>query len=105
MTPAFIRAQKDGVTIAVSVQPGAKKSEWVGVLEDGTVKIKIKAPAQEGKANQELIRFLSESLGLRKSGVRIVSGETGRKKKILLSDIDPASLLSRLPAEIRAAAV
>ncbi len=67
--------------LTVKIQPNAKKSEIVGY--EGTVlKIKIKAPPVEGKANEELIRFLSKEWKIPKSAIRIAHGQNGKMKII-----------------------
>lgn len=72
--------------LKLRIIPNAKKSEIVGWLDEQTLKIKIHAPPVEGKANDELVRFLSKSWGIKKSEIRIVSGETGRDKVIEVPD-------------------
>ncbi len=67
--------------IKIKVQPGASKSEIVGMQGD-RLKIRIKAPPVEGKANEECIATLAKALGLRKRDVEIVSGEKGRDKTL-----------------------
>ena len=65
--------------INVRVKPNAKKSE---ILEEGdTLKIAVKAPAQDNKANLELIKFLSRKTGKK---VRLVSGATSKNKVVEL---------------------
>lgn len=71
--------------IKVRVIPRAKKTEIVGTLADGTLKIKLKAPPVDGKANEELVRFLGEGFDVAKSRIKIVRGEKGRNKLIEIS--------------------
>ncbi len=71
----------------VWVQPNAKKNEIVGVSE-GFLKIKVKAPPKEGKANRELINFLSDVLGVKTKDIEIVSGDKGRKKVLKIKAQD-----------------
>ncbi|MFN3385202.1 MAG: DUF167 domain-containing protein [Candidatus Thermochlorobacter sp.] len=67
-------------TLAVKVVPNAKKE---GVIEEnGRLKIYVHAPALDGKANKAVIEILSRHLGIKKSKVRIVRGETSREKVI-----------------------
>jgi uncharacterized protein (TIGR00251 family) len=66
----------------VKVIPKSSKTEFVGYLPDGTWKVKIAAAPEKGKANKELCSFLAERLGVAQSRVEIVSGETGRLKRI-----------------------
>ena len=72
--------------MAVHVQPGARVSEVLGEFGNA-LKIRLNAPAVDGKANEALIVFISEKLGLRQRDVRILRGNTSRQK---LLDIDTA---------------
>jgi len=66
----------------VRVRPSASETRVTGFLDDGTIKIDLKAPAEDGKANSELVRFIAEKHGVPKEGVRILSGQTSRKKLV-----------------------
>jgi uncharacterized protein (TIGR00251 family) len=68
-------------TLALHVQPGARRSEIVG-LHGGALKIKVAAPAVDNKANAALTEFLSETLGIPKSAVAISHGAAGRRKVV-----------------------
>jgi len=83
---------KSGAAISIRVTPRAKKNEIVDILADSTIKIKLAAPPVEGKANVELIKFLSKILGVKKSDLEIVAGKTGRDKLV--------SVLGHSPGEI-----
>ena len=72
--------------IRVKVIPKSSKTELAGYLPDGTWKIKIAAAPEKGKANRELVAFLSEHLGVAKSHIRIVSGETSHLKRIQVDE-------------------
>jgi uncharacterized protein len=56
-------------------------SELAGVA-DGRLRVRLKAPAHEGKANAELIRFVAEVLGVLRADVRLVNGAGGRRKTV-----------------------
>ncbi len=75
--------------IDVQITANASRSEIVGWL-GGRLKIKVKAPAVEGKANAELLRFLAERLEIRANQLRIVRGETARMKTIEIEGVDEA---------------
>jgi uncharacterized protein (TIGR00251 family) len=83
-----------GYIIAVHAQPGAKRSEISG-LHGGRLKVRIAAPPLEGRANEALIEFLAQRLGLPRSKLRVLKGLQGRAKLVEIadSDIDPARLL------------
>ena len=70
--------------LCIKVTPGSNKNEVTGILNDpqrGKIyKIKIKAPAEKGKANKELITFLSQKLSLPKDNIQIISGAAEQLK-------------------------
>jgi uncharacterized protein len=68
--------------INVSVTPGAAKSEVVGVMEDGTLKVRVTAPPEKGKANEQVREMLSEHFSVPKNCVEVVRGATSRRKQI-----------------------
>ncbi|HLE04119.1 MAG TPA: DUF167 domain-containing protein, partial [Anaerolineales bacterium] len=68
---------KVGAAITVRVTPRARKSEFAGIMEDGTLRIRIQEPPVGGKANRALIAFLAKVLGVRANRIEIVAGETG----------------------------
>ena len=84
LPPFAAKAEGEGWFLAVRVQPGAKKSEYVGVA-DNRLRIRLAAPAVENKANKALIAFIAQTLGLRSAKVRLISGETSRLKRVLIS--------------------
>jgi uncharacterized protein len=76
-----VRAARDGVTLAVWVTPGAARSECTGVA-DGRLRIRLAAPAREGRANEALVRFVAELLGVTRQQVTVIAGATGRRKLV-----------------------
>ena len=73
--------------IRVKVTPKSEKAELDGYLPDGTWKVKVAGAPEKGKANRALCEFLAEKLGVAKSRVRIVAGETSRIKRIHVDEI------------------
>ena len=69
------------VIFAVRVQPRASKDEIVGEMA-GAIKIRLQAPALEGRANEALIEFLARLLKTPKGAVRILNGERSRIKRV-----------------------
>jgi len=67
--------------IRVRVIPNASRNEVVGRI-GSTVRVKVAAPAIDGKANAELISFLAEFFDVRNRGVKIVRGQKGKEKTI-----------------------
>lgn len=83
----MLRANAAGVTLAVRALPGARKTACVGTFgegEEARLKIAVQAPRIEGRANEALIAFLAEMFGLRRSAVKLVSGNLSRSKVFLL---------------------
>ena len=61
MTRSWCAAIPGGVRLAVQIQPNAKKTEVVGVLDDA-LKIKLQAAPIEGKANEALVRWVASTV-------------------------------------------
>jgi len=78
---------KSGGALHVKVQAGAKKTEIAEILDDGTIKIRLTAPAVEGKANYALIEFLSKILKVKTSSIEIVGGSRSKDKLITVTNI------------------
>ena len=70
--------------LTIHITPNAKKTELLGeetnLFGEKYLKIKVAAPPVEGKANKELISFLSDHFKVPKSIIRILKGETSRTK-------------------------
>jgi uncharacterized protein (TIGR00251 family) len=92
---------KKGAALAVRVTPRSSHNEIVEIQEDGTVRIHLTAPAHEGKANEELIEFLSEILGAPKSHIDILAGASGRDKLITVLDMDADEVHSRIVGHLK----
>lgn len=73
------------------VQPGAKRTEFVG-LHGEALKLRLAAPPVEGKANAALQVFVAEYFGVARSAVSLVSGETSRQKVVRVVGADEAAL-------------
>lgn len=79
----MFKETEEGVIISLYIQPNASKTEIIGE-HNGALKVKIKAPPVEGKANDEVMRFLSKALGISKSQVELLKGDRSREKKVLV---------------------
>ena len=85
------RVGADGsITLEIQAQPGAKQTGVAGIHGDA-LKIRLAAPAVDGKANAELTRFLAEAFGVPQLNVALIRGEAGRRKtvRILLPVVRP----------------
>jgi len=91
----WLRVAADGrITLTLHIQPGAKKTEVAG-LHGEALKIRLAAPPVDGKANEALLRFVAETLGLPKSAVSLKSGQTSRRKVLEISGAT-AAIVARL---------
>lgn len=90
---AWARRTPDGWTLAVHVQPGAKRSAVAGLHGD-RLKLRIAAPALDGRANDALVAFVAVTLGIAKSRVAVAKGAQSREKLLVVArDCDPTLLL------------
>lgn len=84
--------QKEQVIITVHVQPNANQNKLIG-FRDSILQLKIAAPPLKGKANKELIKFLSSLLGISKSNLSIEKGATSKTKTIAIRGLGQDEVL------------
>jgi uncharacterized protein len=87
-----------GILLQLHIQPGASKTELAGQHGDA-LKIRITSPPSEGRANQELIRYLSGILGVPRARVTLVRGGTSRRKVVSVQGITLEDAARRLGIE------
>ena len=92
-----ISSAEGGAAFPVRVVPRASKNEISG-RQGEAVKIRLTAPPVEGAANEALIGFLSEVLGVRKSQIEILSGHASRDKLVCVVGMLPNEVEARLSA-------
>lgn len=78
--------EKEQLKIAIKVQPNSGRNEVVG-FRDGVLHIKIAAPPLKGKANHELICFMSDILGISKNNLAVEKGMTSKRKLIRITGL------------------
>ena len=81
--------------LLIRVTPNASRNE-ITSLRDGVLQVKVAAPPAAGKANRELTDFLSRALGVRKSAISIVKGQTSRNKAIAIEGMNREDILKNL---------
>jgi uncharacterized protein len=91
---------RKGSALAVRVTPRASRNEIVELLDDGTIKVRIASSPSDQEANDTLIGFLSEVLGVPPSRLDIVAGMTGRDKLISIVDLDAETAHQRIVAHL-----
>jgi uncharacterized protein (TIGR00251 family) len=87
----YFRVDGDKILLEIKAVPGASKTEFAGI-KDGRLRIRLAAAPEDGKANAELLSFLSKALNCPKRDLRLVSGEKSRLKVVAL----PAECLARV---------
>ncbi|HEX8986686.1 MAG TPA: DUF167 family protein [Rhodocyclaceae bacterium] len=95
MPSDWLRADADGVVLALHIQPGAKRTETAG-LHGEALKIRLAAPPVDGKANDALVSFLAKTLGVPKSRVDILSGHSSRTKRVRIEGVAPEAARAAL---------
>ncbi len=88
-----LQTREGAVILLVRVQPRASKDEVAGVME-GALKVRLRAPALEDRANQALCEYLAELLKTPKSAVRILSGHHGRSKRVEVRGVTEQQVLA-----------
>lgn len=91
---AWLREAGAAITLTLHVQPGAKRTEVAGVHGDA-LKIRLAAPPIDGRANAALLDFVAQRLDLARSAVELKSGQTSRRKVLLVAGA-PADTVRRL---------
>lgn len=71
--------------LRIKVVTRQNKTEFFGMLDDGTLKIRLKAVPEKGKANKELVGFLSEELSIDSSRIEIIAGASDTTKLVRIS--------------------
>ena len=91
------RWQDQDLILSILVQPGARRTEVVG-LHGAAIKIRLQARPVEGAANEALICFLSEQFKVRQNRISLLQGAINRLKVLQLERPDPEQAVARLRA-------
>lgn len=87
----------EGTVVAVRAQPGARRDAVLGERA-GSLRVAVTAAPERGKANEAIVVVIAAALGLRRSQVTLLAGETARDKRFLLRGITPGEVRERLAA-------
>ena len=90
-----LQPHAEGTILPVRAQPGAKRNEIRGE-QDGMLKVCVTQSPEKGKANKAVIELMAKTLGLRKSQIELLTGETSHQKRFLIRDITPQELAQKL---------
>ncbi len=95
MSRPTIQENADGVVFTTKVVPGSSRTAVAGTL-DNMIKVRVAAAPEKGKANQCLVAFLAERLGVKKTSIEILSGRTNPVKQVQVTGISATELLKKL---------
>ena len=100
MVEDLYELRDDGtIVLAVHAQPGAGRSAIVG--RHGTsVKVRVAAPPEGGRANEALARLLADAVGVDRGAVELVSGDHSRSKRFHITGVEPEEFAKRLETAI-----
>jgi hypothetical protein len=84
----FFQATCQGFVLRLTVAPGARRTEVVG-LQGDRLKVRLAAPPEKGAANRELIAFLARELKISKGSIKLTLGARSRAKVVEVMGLDP----------------
>jgi uncharacterized protein (TIGR00251 family) len=86
-----IQPHAEGATLPLRVQPKAKRNALLGE-QASALKVSVTAPPEDGRANDAVLALLREALGLSRSQIALLSGQTNRNKVVLVRGVTPQQL-------------
>lgn len=92
---SWITQSHDGVVVSIHAIPRAARNE-VQTLHGDALKVRLHAPPVDGKANDMLIRFVADLLSLPARNVMLLSGEAGRRKRLLIRGMPLETVRAKL---------
>jgi len=96
-----LEPHSDGTILPIRAQPGARRNEIRGE-QDGALKVSVAQAPEKGKANKAVVELLSKKLGLKKSQLELISGETSHQKRFLVHGVDCKTLSERIAKAMEA---
>ena len=97
-SPPPIQQTTNGILLRLRIVPRASRTEIAGI-QGGMVRVRLAAVPVDGAANEALIRFLAERIGVPRSAVRVASGQTSRSKVVVISGASLEEVQLGLSAE------
>src|SRR5271165_6542283 len=94
-----LQPHPDGTILPVRAQPGARRNEVRGV-QDGALKVCVTQAPEKGKANKAIAEVLAKWLGVKKSQVELIAGETAPQKKFLIHGVAKQDLAKLIEAKL-----
>lgn len=97
--PSFLHTHEGGVYLSVRLQPRASRNEIAEPIGN-ELKIKVTAPPVDSAANEALLDLLKKKLGVPRSAIELVRGQTSRHKSVFIAGLSVAEVQARLLAAI-----
>lgn len=91
----WLKSTNEGVIISIHLTPRAKRDAIEGWHGDA-LKVKIKAPPVDGKANGYLLKFIAKQLEIPNSSATLIKGETSREKLVLIKGLTENAIVNKL---------
>lgn len=91
----WVVSLQDGARLTLHIQPRGSRNAIAGVHGDA-IKVRLTAPPVDGAANEALIRFLADALGVSRSALTLTSGTTSRRKTVAVAGLGPDQVRARL---------
>lgn len=89
----WMQETSDGVILTIKAAPRSNTSEIAGV-ESEWVKVRLKAPPVDGKANEALVKLFAEVFSVPRGAVSLLTGSTGRLKRVKITGITAAGVMA-----------
>jgi uncharacterized protein len=96
-----LKEETKTIRLTIRVTPNARRNELVALSAPAEIRLKLRAPAREGKANAEMLNFLAELLGCRRSELVLLSGDKSRSKVVAVFGYSKENIADRLAAALR----
>jgi uncharacterized protein len=90
-----LQPHAEGTVLPIRAQPGARRNEIRGP-QNGALRVCVTQAAEKGKANKALVEVLAKLLGLKRSQIELISGETSHQKRFLVRGLAPDELKARI---------
>ena len=101
MANLTVQELDESTVFTVKVVPGSSGPTRICGLLGGMLKVKVSAPPEKGKANQHLVKFVADRLGVKKHSVSIITGKTSSVKRVQVVGTSAETLLKKLNLDER----
>jgi uncharacterized protein (TIGR00251 family) len=88
------------ITLPIKVVPASSRNGIAGWL-DGTLKVRVTAPAERGKANTAVVTVIAEALGVAHESIQIVAGHASARKIVEIAGLSESEVYRRLSRDVR----